>query len=156
MWSTQELAGFLQRHIDVGTDVVGVHLVVEVSLLQLAVHLGRYAGEDNVDALLVVHLDEVGQVVDTRGVDEGNLTHTDNLHLRTAAGVEVQHQIVELVGDAEEVGAVDLVNGTALGDEEVLLVHIHVSVRKKVTSRTVTSLLGFLSRPLKVRQPLML
>ena len=62
----QELAGFLEGYIDVGTDVVGVHLVIEMSLLQLAVHLGRYTREDDVNALLVVHLDEVGKVVNTR------------------------------------------------------------------------------------------
>ena len=40
----QELAGLLQGHIDVGADVVGIHLVIEMCLLQLAVYLRRYSG----------------------------------------------------------------------------------------------------------------
>ena len=36
------------------------------------------------------------------------------------------------------------------------MVRSKMTVRKKVTSSTVTSLLGFFSSPLKVRQPLML
>lgn len=68
-----------------GTDVVGVHLLVETGLLQLAVDLGGDAGEDDVGALFMLHLDEVGEVVDAGRVDEGHLAHTDNLHAGLAA-----------------------------------------------------------------------
>ena len=52
---SDELSGLCQCHIDMWTDVVGVHLLVESCFLQLAVHLGRNAGEDDMDAVLVVH-----------------------------------------------------------------------------------------------------
>ena len=48
------------------TDVVGVHLLIEVRLLQLGMHLGCHTGENDVNALLMVHLDEMSQVVNAR------------------------------------------------------------------------------------------
>ena len=40
--------------------MVGIQFVVEMRLFQLAMHLGRDARQDDVDAILVVHVDEVG------------------------------------------------------------------------------------------------
>ena len=65
--------------------------------------------------------------MNTRGINKGHLTHTDNLNLGTTAGTEVEHQVVEFVGDAKEVGSVDFVNSTTFGNEQMLLVNIHVS-----------------------------
>ncbi len=78
----QELPGFSEGDVDVGTDVVALHEVVEAGFLQLAVHFRIDAGEDDMDAFLVVHLDEVLQVMDACRVDEGHFPHSDDADLR--------------------------------------------------------------------------
>ena len=105
--------------------MVALHQVVEAGLVELAVHLRIHAGEDDVDALFVVHLDECLQIVYAGGVDEGHLAHADDADTGFLAS-DVRHQVVELVGNAEEVRAVDLVDGTALGNRQVLLVRCPV------------------------------
>ena len=80
--SVQELPCFGEGNVDVGTDVVALHEVVEAGFLQLAVHFRIDAGENDVDAFLVVHLDEVLQVVDACWVDEGHFPHADDADLR--------------------------------------------------------------------------
>ena len=105
--------------------MVAVHEVIEAGLLQLAMHFGIHAGEDDVDALFVVHLDECLQIVYASGVDERHLPHADDADFRLLMP-DVCHEVVELVGDAEEVRTVNLIDGTALWNDQVLLVHSHV------------------------------
>ena len=78
----------------------------------------------------MAHLAEVLQVVDTRGVDKRHAAHTDNAHLGVA--VEARHQVLELVGDAEEVRAVDFVHLHTVGDNEVFLVHLRIGLFVRV------------------------
>ena len=63
--------------------------------------------------------------MDARTVNKRYATHAYDAHPR-AMMVYVRHQIVELIGYAEEVRPVDLIDGTALWNDQVLLVHSHV------------------------------
>ena len=94
-------------------------------------HFGVNARENDVDAFLVVHLDECLQVVDACRVDEGHFPHADDANLRLLVP-DVLHQIVELVGNAEEVGAVDFIDCAAFGDDQMLLVDCHIRSVAKV------------------------
>lgn len=66
-------------------DVLFANEVIETCMLQLSVHFLSYSRKHNLDAFLLTHLAKVGKVVDTRRVNEGHLTHTDDAHFRTVA-----------------------------------------------------------------------
>ena len=94
--------------------------VVEASLLELLMQLGADTGKDDVDAIFLVHADEVGEVVDARGIDERNLTHADDADTGLLVA-DVGLQLIELVGDAEEEGTVDLIYGTTFGNGQTVM-----------------------------------
>ena len=108
--------------------MVGVHLLVEAGLFQLAVHFWRDAREDNLHAILVVHLDEVREVVDACAVNKWYLSHTDNLYARLLSVLQSRLQVVELIGYAKEIRAVDFIYGAALRNLEALVVEVHVGL----------------------------
>ena len=70
------------------------------------------------DILFLRHFAEGGQVVDACRVDERHLTHPDDTDLRTVA--EACHDVLELGGNAEEVGTVDFIHFYAFGNDKVL------------------------------------
>ena len=67
-----------------------------------------YSGEDDGDATLVRHLDEVLQVVHTGGIDEWYATHTDDADTRALA--HTIHDVLEFACHSKEVRSVDFVN----------------------------------------------
>ena len=77
-----------------GTDVVGVHALIEPRLLQLAVYLWRHTRQNDVCAVLVVHLDEVLQVVDARTVNKRYATHAYDAHPKYMS-IEVMIPLIE-------------------------------------------------------------
>ena len=77
-------------------------------------------------AIFVVHLDEVRQVVYACAVDEGHLAHTDNLYARFLAVNQIRLQIIELIGNTEEVWTVDFIDGTTLRNHETLVLEVHI------------------------------
>ena len=62
-------------------------------------------------------------------VDERNLAHADDPDLRTV--VQHNHLFLELIGNAEEVGAVDFVDLNAVGDGQMFGIQgdIHIGIR---------------------------
>ena len=94
--------------------------VVEASLLELLMQLGADTRKDDVDAVFLVHADEVGEVVDARGIDERHLAHADDADTGLLVA-DVGLQLIELVGDAEEEGTVDLIYGTTFGNGQTVM-----------------------------------
>lgn len=98
--------------------------LAEAVVLEHAVDIGRDAREHDVRAFAVAHFAEVVQVVDARGINERHAAHADDAHLGMI--VEGGHEFLKLVGNAEEVRAVDLVHLHTLGNDEVLFVHFGI------------------------------
>ena len=55
-------------------------------------------------------------------VYEGHFPHSNDANLGLIMA-DVGHQVVELVGNSEEVRPVNLIDGTAFGDNQMLFVH---------------------------------
>ena len=111
--------GALEGGVDVGADVLFAQFVAEACVVEHFVHFFLHAGEHYLCAFAATHGAERLQVVDAGGVDEGHAAHADDAHLGMVG--HARHEVFKLVGDAEEVGAVDFVYLYALGDDEVFL-----------------------------------
>ena len=74
-------------------------------------------------------LHRIVRVVYAGRVDERNLAHADDPDLRTV--VQHNHLFLELIGNAEEVGAVDFVDLNAVGDGQMFGIQgdIHIGIR---------------------------
>ena len=94
-------------------------------MFEHGVDIGCHTRQHDVRSLAVAHFTQVLQVVDTRRVDERYAAHTNDPHLGVI--VHGRHDFLKLVGDTEEVGAVDFIHLHALGNDEVFLVHHSVS-----------------------------
>ena len=68
----------VERHVDIGTDVVFSQQMVETIVFEHGMHVGRDTRKHDVGAFAVAHLAEVLQVVDTRRVDKRHAAHTDD------------------------------------------------------------------------------
>ena len=82
-------------------------------------HTGIDTRQHHLNALALRHQTEVGEVVDTRGIDKGHLSHADDAHLG-ALMAQTAHDLLELITGTEEVRAIDLIDLYALGDGEML------------------------------------
>ena len=112
-------------------DVVSTYNLFEIVAAQYCINLLVNARENDGDALLLTHQTHVLQIVQSGGVDEGNLTHTDNAHLGTAA--VACHDILEAVAGTKEVGTVNLVDLDTFRNGEVLQVAtLHVCILVEV------------------------
>ena len=65
------------------TDVLLTQEGIEAGFVEHLLHTRVDTRENHLDTLTLRHETEVGEVVDTRGIDKGHLTHTDDAHLRT-------------------------------------------------------------------------
>ena len=117
--------------MDVAADVVGSELSVHAAAEEHGADVVVDAGEDDGDAFAARESAEALQVVQAGGVHEGHLTHTDDANGGLAAG-DLLHTLVELVGDAEEEGAVDLVDLYATRHVEVLVVVVDLALVREV------------------------
>ena len=111
--SAEKLPSFLQRYVDVRTDVILIHERVESGTLQLTVHLGRHARENHMNAVLVIHLNEVLQVVNACRIYERDLAHTYNSDARTMTS-DVGHQLVKFIGNVIFVRFIHSLNAPGL------------------------------------------
>ena len=123
-------------------DVVLADEGIESRLGEHGQYLGVDAREHDVYALLHALLAEVSKVVYTGRVDEGHLTHAYDAH--RGDGAHVVHHLFEAVGDAEEVGAIDLVHLHAVGDGEVLGIVGQVGVGAEVNLASLDRYVGHL------------
>ena len=123
----EEVFGTAESDVDIGANVMRIHLLLDAAGHQLMMHVVIDTGEDDGDALLMAALDEHGEVVHCRRIDERYLTHTDD-----ADGVflarDMRHDVIKAVRDAEEIRAVDLIYLHAVGDGEVLQVELDVRI----------------------------
>ncbi len=124
------LSGSFEGLVDVGTDVLLAEHRVEASLVEHGLHFLVHTGEHYLYALTLRHETEVGEVVDTRGIDERHLTHSDDADSGLLPLMaQHTHDLLETVTGAEEVGTVDLIHFHALRNGEVLKVaHLEVAV----------------------------
>ena len=63
---TQKLAGLFQSDVNMRADVIRGDKVVETRLLELLVQFGADTGKDDMDAVLLIHTDKIGKIVDAR------------------------------------------------------------------------------------------
>ena len=87
-------------------------------------HLCVYAGEHDGYLFFLRHFTKAFQVMDTCGVDERNLAHTDDAYFGAVA--ELCHHFLELRCNAEEVRAVDFVHLYAFRDDKMLFIRCDV------------------------------
>ena len=113
---------FLKGVVDVGTDVLFAQQTDEAVALQYFMYFFVYSGEDDCDATLVRHLDEVLQVVHTGGIDEWYATHTDDADTRALA--HTIHDIFEFASHSKEVRSVDFVNFHVFWNSDVFDIRI--------------------------------
>ena len=111
-----------QCHIDVRADVFLANEFVESILGKDTSHIVVHAREDDSDAFLLRHRDEVLEVVHACGVDEGYTAHADDAHGGTF--FHGRHDFLKLVGNAEEVGTIDFIHLHMLGNGQVLNVRV--------------------------------
>ncbi len=104
--------------MDIGADVLRTDLLVDFRFLEHVAHPLVDAREDHLYALGLGEADEALEVVQARRVHEGHLPHPD--HADTGLVAHAHHDAVELVGDAEEERAVDLVDLHATRDGQFL------------------------------------
>ena len=105
--------------------------MVEAVVLQYALHFRNDAREHDGDAVVLAHLTEVLQVVESRGIDERHFSHADDAHLRTLA--VACHDVFEAVAGTEEVGTVDFIDLHTFGDGEVFKIStLHVGILVEV------------------------
>ena len=102
------------------SDVLLAEHIVEASLLQLGVYLFADTGENYLDILLLTHLAEVGEVVDTGRIHEWNLTHADDANQWTVT--EGCHHFLKFITCSEEESTVDLIYLHAFRNRIVLQV----------------------------------
>ena len=116
---SEDPAGPLEGLVDVGADILRADHPVDIRPLEHVAHPLVDAREDHLYALGLGEADEALEVVQARRVHEGHLAHPDDADAGLVA--HALHDAVELVGDAEEEGAVDLVDLHATWDGEALL-----------------------------------
>lgn len=128
-----ELSHYLLRpcqcEVNVVADVLLADDALEVVAFENRLDLLVDTREDNGDTLLLTHQTHILEVMQTRGVDERNLTHSDDTHLRMFT--ITSHDILETVAGTEEVRTVDLIHLHVLRNGEVLQVatlHIRILV----------------------------
>lgn len=62
----QKLAGFFQSDVNMRADVIRGDKVVETRLLELLVQFGADTGKDDMDAVLLIHTDKIGKIMNAR------------------------------------------------------------------------------------------
>ena len=118
---SENLTGTVEGDIDMRTDVFCTDKLVELRLVEHSLYLFVNTRQYDLNALFLRHQAEVRKVVDTRGIDEGHLTHTDDTHFGASVS-QSAHNLLELITGTEEVGTVDLVDLYALRNGEVFKV----------------------------------
>ena len=63
---TQKLAGLFQSDVNMRADVIRGDKVVETRLLELLVQFGADTGKDDMDAVLLIHTDKIGKIMNAR------------------------------------------------------------------------------------------
>ena len=114
------LSGTCHGTVDMIEDILLTNLAKEAGLADYLQHLWSDTTQDNMDALLMALVDEDLQVVKTRSIDKRHLAHTDDAHHRRF--LELGGQLLELVGNAEEEGTINLIDLDAIRDVQCLLV----------------------------------
>ena len=98
----------------------------EPGVLQGGVNILPDSRQHDVGAFATRNGAKVLQVVHTGGIDEGNAAHADDAYQRAVG--HGGHQVFKLIGNAEEVGTVNLIYLHTVGNDEVLLVKFRVGL----------------------------
>ena len=125
----EQTVRLIQCNVDVAADVFLSEQIVKVGLFQRFVDLLVYTGKNDADPLALRGLAQDRQVMYAGRVDERNLAHADDPDLRTV--VQHNHLLLEFIGNAEKVGAVDFVDLNAVGDGQMFGIQgdIHIGIR---------------------------
>ena len=107
-----------KSYVDMAADVFLANGVVESCLFESGMHTWVHPRKHHLYVFFLAHGTKVGKVVDTGGIDERHLSHSDDAHLWTVA--KGCHNLLKTVSGTEEIRTVDFVDLHSLGDRQML------------------------------------